>query len=199
MRNTGRLIALAAIASSIWLNDSRAAAELSVSPTATSITPGTFFNVDVNVSGIQGLYGFQFDLHFNPDVIAAVSSSSGSFLSRGGSTYFIPGTNDNGKGVVGATAGTLLGPVSGVDGTGNLAVLSFEAIKSGISSLAFSGVNLIDSAFNSIASTPTGGSVTVGSAVMAPEIDASSAVSALTLLLGSLAVLRGRRQRKPVG
>jgi hypothetical protein len=39
-----------------------------------------------------------------------------------------------------------------------------------------------------------GGSVTVTS-TKAPEIDPASAVSALTMLLGGLAVLRGRRAR----
>jgi hypothetical protein len=34
-------------------------------------------------------------------------------------------------------------------------------------------------------------------AVAAPEIDATSAIAALTLMLGSLAVLRGRRAKAP--
>jgi len=51
-------------------------------------------------------------------------------------------------------------------------------------------------AFNDLADTKFSVSVT-GTTMAAPEIDPASAMSALTLLLGSLAVLRGRRAQAP--
>jgi hypothetical protein len=172
-------------------------AGLTLAPFTQTVAPGSTFSVDVNISGAADLYGFQFDVLFDPNIVAAVSSSEGSFLSQGGSTFFIPGTNDNAGGTVAATANTLISPVPGVTGSGNLAVLTFEALKSGFSSLAISGVELIDSAFNSIGSQTAGGSITVGSGqgMSAPEIDPGSAISALTLLLGGLAVLRAPQRR----
>jgi Cohesin domain len=175
-----------------------AQAVLSVEPTSQSVSAGSVFNVDVNVSKVSDLYGYQFDLTFNPNVLSAVSSSEGSFLTTGGnSTFFISGTNDNTNGIVSATADTIVSAVPGVTGAGNIVVFTFEGIKSGISTLAISGVDLLDSAFNSISSTSTGGAVTVKSGtVSAPEIDPASAMSALTLLAGGLAVLGGRRERR---
>ncbi|HEY2779809.1 MAG TPA: cohesin domain-containing protein [Steroidobacteraceae bacterium] len=169
------------------------AADLSVVAPA-SVTAGSEFTVDVNISGAADLYGYQFDLGFNPSVLSTVSVSEGSFLASGGSTFFIPGTLDNVNGSVAATANTLENPVPGVSGSGNLVVVTFEALTNGVSAIAVSAVELIDSAFNSIDSTAISGSVTVASSsVMAPEIDPASTMSAATLLLGALAVLRSRR------
>jgi hypothetical protein len=88
--------------------------------------------------------------------------------------------------------------VPGVDGSGNIAVLSFEAIGSGVSSLVLSGVQLIDSTFNVTSGQSSSGSVIVrsgGGTMSAPEIDPNSAVSAITLLFGSLLVLRSYRHK----
>jgi hypothetical protein len=171
-----------------------AQAVLSIEPLSQNVSVGSTFAVDINISNVNDLYGYQFDLSFNPKLISAVSSSEGSFLTTGGtSTFFIAGTNDNKNGTVSATADTFIGAVPGANGSGNLAVLTFDAIGAGISSLALSGVALIDSSFNSIGSQSTGAAVSVGSAIKAPEIDPASAMGALTLLIGGLAILRGRR------
>jgi hypothetical protein len=89
----------------------------------------------------------------------------------------------------------LLSATPGVTGSGTLAVFTFEALKAGVSPIGLSGVTLLDSSLNTISSTTTGGSITIksGGGVMAPEIDPASAASGLTLLVGSVIVLRGRR------
>jgi hypothetical protein len=175
-----------------------AQAVLSIEPLSQNVSVGSTFAIDVNISNVNDLYGYQFDLSFNPKLISARSSSEGSFLTTGGiSTFFIAGTNDNKNGIVSATADTIIGAVPGANGSGNLAVLTFDAIGAGVSSVALSGVQLIDSSFNSISSQSTGASVSVSSAIKAPEIDPASAMGALTLLFGGLAILRGRRTPAP--
>ena len=169
-------------------------ATLSVDPTSQTTSTGSVVTVNVDIASVSNLYGYQFDLTYNPSILQAVSSSEGSFLSKGGSTFFIPGTNDNVGGTVAATADTLLTAVNGVSGSGGLAVFTFDAIGKGTSTLGIQAETLLDSSLNVIADTITSGSVTVNSgAVAAPEIDPSSAISALTLLLGSLLVLPKRR------
>ena len=169
-------------------------ATLSVDPTSQTTSTGSVVTVNVDIASVSNLYGYQFDLTYNPSILQAASSSEGSFLSKGGSTFFIPGTNDNVGGTVAATADTLLTAVNGVSGSGGLAVFTFDAIGKGTSSLGIQAETLLDSSLNVIADTITSGSVTVNSgAVAAPEIDPSSAISALTLLLGSLLVLPKRR------
>jgi hypothetical protein len=174
-----------------------AQAVLSVEPTAQTISAGSVFNIDVNISNVTNLYGLQFDLTFNPSLLSAVSSSEGAFLTTGGhSTFFVPGTNDNVNGIIATTADTLLSAGPGVSGSGELAAFTFDALKLGTSALGISNVLLVDTNINSIRSTTTGGSATVGSSTKAPEIDSASTGSALTLLLGGLAVLRGRKQSR---
>jgi Cohesin domain len=191
--NFGITLALSCITLLVLDPLAHADAQLSVLPVDQSIAPGGTFSIDVNVAGVSDLYGYQFDILFDPNVIEALSSMEGTFLAKGGSTFFIPGTNDNVGGTVAATANTLVSSVPGVSGSGNLAILTFEALKTGVSAIAISGVEFTDSSLNSISTSSTGGSVTVGSSrIAAPEIDPASAMSALTLLLGGLTVLRPR-------
>ena len=173
-----------------------AQAVLSIDPTTQTTSTGTVVTVDVGIANVSDLYAYQFDLTFNPGVLQAVSSSEGSFLAGGGSTFFINGSNDNVGGTVSATADTLLSAVNGVNGSGELAVFTFDAIGNGSSALSIQNELLLDSNFNILGDTTTSGSVTVGSGVVtAPEMDPNSGIAALTLLLGGLAVTRGRRMR----
>jgi hypothetical protein len=75
-----------------------------------------------------------------------------------------------------------------------LATLTFDAVGTGTSALGLSVNALGDQNGNSLSATLQNGSITVtGAAGQVPEIDASSAAGALTLLLGGLLVSRGRR------
>jgi hypothetical protein len=187
------LVAFAATASLIG-SLANGQATISIDPTSQTTSTGTVVTIDVDIANVTNLYAYQFDLTFNPSVLTAVSSSEGSFLTTGGnSTFFIPGTNNNVDGVVSATADTILSAVPGVNGSGELAVFTFDAIGKGLSTLGFENVMLLDSSFNSISNTTTGATVTVGSGTAkVPEIDPASAISALTLL-GGVIVLCGRR------
>jgi hypothetical protein len=170
-----------------------AQADISVDPTTQTTTTGTVVTVDVDVTNVSNLYGYQFDLTFNPSVLQAVSSTEGTFLPSGGSTFFIAGTNDNVGGTVAATADTLLTAINGVNGGGELAVFTFDAIGAGTSAIGIQNETLLDSNLNVISDITTGGTVTVNSgAVAAPEIDPASAFSGLTLLLATIVVIRGR-------
>lgn len=195
MRKQFRLASLSFAVLGLWASLAIAQAEISIDPTTQTTSTGSVVTVDVGVTGVTNLYGYQFDLTYNPSVLSGVSVSEGPLLASGGnSTYFVPGTIDNVGGTVAATADTILSAVPGVSGSGELAVFTFDAIGAGTSTLGIQNELLIDSGFNPIADTTTGGSVTVTSGVATvPEINAASAASALTLLLGSIAVVRGRR------
>jgi hypothetical protein len=174
-----------------------AEAVISIDPTTQTTSTGSIVTVDVAISNASDLYGYQFDLGFNPSVLQAVSSSEGPFLATGGSTFFIPGTNDNLGGTVFATADTLLTAINGVNGSGELAVFTFDAIGAGTSTFAIHNETLLNSGLKVISDLTKTGFVTVSSpTVAAPEIDPGSTIAALTLLLGGLAVLRGRRIRQ---
>jgi len=75
-----------------------------------------------------------------------------------------------------------------------LATLTFDAVGSGTSGLDLSVNALGDQNGLPINATLQNGSITVtGPTMQAPEINARSAVSGLTLLLGTLIVFRSRR------
>ncbi|HWX79440.1 MAG TPA: cohesin domain-containing protein [Steroidobacteraceae bacterium] len=190
-------LAVCAAASVFVGSLANAQAVISIDPTTQTASTGNVVTVDVGISNVSDLYGYQFDLAFNPSILQAVSSSEGPFLATGGSTFFIPGTNDNLGGTVFATANTLLTAVSGVNGSGELAVFTFDAIGAGTSTLAIQNETLLNSSINVISDLTKTGFVTVSSpTVAAPEIDPASTMSALTLLMGGLAVLRNRRTNK---
>ena len=140
---------------------------VSVTTDAQNYSVGASVAVDVSVSNISDLYGFQFDLNFSPAVLSALSSSEGTFLPTGGSTFFINGTNDNVAGTVSATADTLIGAIPGVSGSGSLAKFLFTAVGQGSSGISLANVQLLDSSLNPISANSVNATVSV-SAVPIP-------------------------------
>jgi general secretion pathway protein D len=139
-----------------------------ISVASTNVAVGATFDLPVTVSGSSDLDAFQFDLSYDPNILRLNSILEGSLLPSFGPTYFIPGTIDNTLGVATFTADTLIGTTSGAVGNGSLAILNFEALTGGLSSLSLSNVILLDSNLNDIAFTAQSGQVSVGSAVPEP-------------------------------
>lgn len=157
---------------------------LSIRPVSSTVSVGSMFAVDVNISGVTDLYDYQFDLSFNPALLQATNVLEGTFLSAGGPTYFIPGTIDNTAGNITFNADTLLTAISGVSGDGTLVVFDFTAIAPGTSDLTIPNnedLILQDSTGAILSSTTMGGSATV------PTPEPSSFV----LLVTGLLVLAG--------
>jgi hypothetical protein len=109
---------------------------------ATSLT-----GVDLTVSArdIVDLYAYQFTLNFDPALLTALAGTEGSFLPNGGSTFFYPGDIDNIAGSITLALSTLVGPVDGVDGSGDLATFSFGVHQGGFANFRLSDVFLLDS------------------------------------------------------
>jgi len=118
---------------------------VSIQPAVTSAAPGSFFDVFVEIESVTDLYAFQFDIGFDPAILAAANVTEGPFLPSAGATFFIPGTIDNTLGVISFTADSLTGAIPGASGTGILAALSFEALARGTSPLELANVILLDS------------------------------------------------------
>ena len=167
-------------------------AVVSIDPFTQNVPIGSEFQVAVHVNNISNLYGYQFDLSYTPN-ITAVSVTEGSFLSKGGPTFFIPGVNDSIHSTVRAAADTLLGAVPGVSGAGTLAVFTFELNGPGGGNFYVQAATFLDSALNPIGAQLWGGNINAG--ISAPEMEPASAAAALTVLLGALAVWRGRPRK----
>ena len=166
---------------------------VSVQPSTTTPTVGSSFNVLINISAVTDLFGYQFDIQFNPSILSAKSVTEGLFLSAGGATFFIPGTIDNTAGTITFTSDVLISAVSGVTGSGTLANVGFSAIAKGPSAISLSNVELLDSKFNDIAFSTTGTNITVdGTSPRIPESNTGLLLGLGTLSMLILSKVRGR-------
>jgi hypothetical protein len=164
-------------------------AVVSIDPSSSNVNVGDNFALDVNISNVRDLYGFQFDLSLAPGVLSAVSITEGSFLAGGGATFFIPGTIDNTAGAIALTANALLGSGPGVGDSGTLAVLTVNGLSPGTSNIDLSNVILLDSNLNPISFDLQAGSITVAPVVATPE------PSSLALLFAAAGILIFLRRR----
>jgi hypothetical protein len=134
---------------------------ISVVPSPANVNIGQSFSLNIQITGTTDLYGYQFDLGFDPSILAATSTTEGSFLPTGGSTFYIPGTVDNSGGAVTFTAGILDGALSGVTGAGVLSSVNFTALAAGTSAITLFNIVAIDSFGQGRAVTATNGTVNV--------------------------------------
>lgn len=156
----------------LWLfvaSTSLVAATISIQPTTVGVTAGQTFMVTVQISGASDLYGYQFDLGFDPMVLAATSVTEGPFLSSGGPTIFAPGAIDNVGGSITANADILSGPLSGVNGSGTLLNASFHAVTAGASGVSLFNVIALNSFGQGLNLSTSGSTVTVTASGGVPE------------------------------
>ena len=137
------------------------AGSISVQPSTLTVTPGQSFTLTVQVSGISDLYGYQFDLGFDPTVLAATSVAEDLFLASGGPTIFVPGTIDNVGGSIAFNADILDGAISGVSGSGTLLDASFQALAAGSSTVQVFNLLALNSFGEGMTLTTSSSTVTV--------------------------------------
>ena len=182
---------LAAVVFVLVPNCAFADAVVSIDPASSTISSGYTVTLDVDISGVTDLFGFQFDVLFGPSTLSATSETEGAFLATGGTTFFVGGTIDNVGGSITNTGNTLIGAISGVDGGGTLAVLELMGLAPGTTSVDLANVTLLDSNFNSIGFTTQDASVTVEGSVVMPE---PSGLLMLGVGLTSLGLILRRRR-----
>ena len=122
------------------------------SPTA---SVGETFTVDVNVSGVTNLAGFQFDIKYDPSVISFVSVEKGDAISDWAYIFSNPVASDEIRIVATAFTGTPL------TGSGVIAKLKFTAVAAGSSTLDINDGKLSDTSAKPISASWVDGSVTV--------------------------------------
>ena len=116
---------------------------LSVTPSLSNVTVGSMFTLDIRISGVSDLFGWELDLGFGPSgLLNASPAIEGNFLGAG--TTFGGGTVDNSAGTITNIFSALSGS-TGVSGSGILASIIFEAMNAGTATVSFSRVLLSDS------------------------------------------------------
>lgn len=102
----------------------------------TSLTPGEIFTIDINIDNVANLYGYEFKLSYDADILKATEIVS-SFFDE---PIFVA-KNETGAGVVWFSITTLSEPKSG---SGTLATITFEVREIGESTLDLYDTKLVD-------------------------------------------------------
>ena len=107
---------------------------VAVDPAESNVTLGQTFSVNVNITDVTGLLGYDFELSYNTTVLTLVGVQEGPFLKSVGLTFLINLTTE---GVI-WLADALYNPqgiISSVNGSGVLATATFKAVAAGESLL----------------------------------------------------------------
>jgi hypothetical protein len=135
----------------------RSASTATVSVYPASITAGLDqnFKINVTISNVEDLYGWEFRLNWTTTLMDVVNVTEGPFLKSHSSTFFNVNMNATGGSMI--VDCTLLGNVSGVNDAGTLAMITFYATNVGQGPLNLYDVILVNSLVQGIPSQATGG------------------------------------------
>ena len=122
---------------------------LYVYPTKKYITTSSSFLIDINVENVTDLYGFEFKLSYDTTILDATNITEGPFLKSGGPTFIAKMEINETTGTI-WVAITLYEVEKGVDGSGTLVTITFEATALGDSPLHLYDTILGDSYGNPI-------------------------------------------------
>lgn len=128
--------------------------------TKQTVSKGHSFSATVNVETTTALVGFQFDVAFDPTILEAVAIDEGMFLAESGTTFWLEPNIDNIAGVITNIMCVKTGQ-GGIDGSGTLATITFNAIGVGESYIKLQNVSVSDSSAHPIATTILDGSIVV--------------------------------------
>jgi len=137
---------------------------VSVEPASKVVGVRETFSVDIFVDPGTDIAGVQFNLSFDASIVTANSVTEGNLLKQGGaSTFFIPGTIDNGAGTITDVAGAITTSGQAVSQPGIFVTISFTAgTADGTSALDLSNVTVGDLEGRAVDLTVTDGQVTIG-------------------------------------
>ncbi len=134
---------------------------VSVSPSMQSVGMGDTVAVEIKVSNANDLYGFQFDIEYDPGVLKYEKIEEGPFLSNNAADTSYPIAPEVSSGLLDNIANTRLGPVGGRNGDGTLETITFTAVGSGTSDIKITNAKFLNSKVENVATTAVNGKVTV--------------------------------------
>jgi len=126
-----------------------------VDPSTINVEVHQNFSINVSISNVIDLYGWEFKLKWDSTLLEALDITEGNFLKSGGDTFFVISIN-NTEGVLRAAC-TLIGNIPGVNGSGTLATIEFYVETSGESPLDLFDTKLVSSAQQPIEHTTIDG------------------------------------------
>jgi hypothetical protein len=126
-----------------------------VNPQNSSAAVGQDFVININVSNVADLYGWEFKLGWNNTILHLQNVTEGSFLKNTGATFFTYNLNSTGPHIV--VDCTRLVDVPEANGNGTLSVVTFHVQQPGSCDLNLYDAVLINSFEQSMNCTTEGG------------------------------------------
>jgi len=152
------IVVIATVAVYFFVTMTSSSSKLYVDPSSVSRDVGEVFTVHIDVSGVKDLFLWQFKLRWDPAILETLNVTEGSFLKRGGDTYFLQKINSTDGSALASC--TLLGDIFGVDGDGDVAAVQFRVKGSGQCNLELFDTQLFDSYGYTISYSSINGSFT---------------------------------------
>jgi len=180
-----------------------AQSEPTISIGSDTVSQGSVATVDLSISGLGSgtqLGAYDLNVAFNSGILSLASATFGDpalgdQLNLEGFGTFASATP--GSGTVDLAELSFDAPAALLSSQASaftLVQLTFDSLGTGVSALDLSINAVADQNGNSLTPVLSNGSITVtGATAAAPEMDASSALAALMLLAGALAVMQSRR------
>jgi len=116
---------------------------LSVYPPTSTAGIGETFTVDITIAdvtlenSINGVYGWQFGMSFDPNILMCTEVSEGPFLKTAGDTYLLGPKINNTAGTIVVGDALFPFPATGAIGSGTLANITFKVKSAGQTLLEF--------------------------------------------------------------
>ena len=142
------VIIVVAVVAYFMINWTIASAAVNVEPGNIQKPIGQDFVVNISVSNVKDLFGWELKLEWNPSILDFVNATEGSFLKSTGPTFFSPQYNATTSSVL--VDCTLTGERAGVNGNGVLASIQLHVRGQGSCDLVLEDVKLVNSAVQSI-------------------------------------------------
>jgi len=156
------------------------ATSIAIDPSFKEVIIGTSFSIDLNVSDVIDLYLWVVTVEWNPSIIEFQEYIEGPFLKAGGATAIMDAGVSPGK--VNRLVCTVLGPVSGVDGSGSLVTFTFKAISLGTTPISITFSDLLNSNGDNISHDTHDGMVLVS--LPPPPLSVSISPLSASILVG---------------
>jgi len=137
---------------------------LYVDPPFTLVDVEESFSVNASIANVTDLGGWELKLYYRNNILAIITATEGPFLKQGGTTaFFTVELNNNYNTTHGRIWLTcvLIGSVPGVDGSGTLTTINFQAVGGGNTTLHLTDTVLGDSQANPIDHTTNDGNIQV--------------------------------------
>lgn len=118
---------------------------IQVTPSISTVRAEATFTINVTVTDVTDLADWEFRLFYLNTILTCTNITEGPFLKEGGSTFFTSTIRNAYNATHGwlLVGSTLLGQVPGVNGSGTLAAITFQAAAAGDTPLQFSNDPLV--------------------------------------------------------